>query len=71
MAGQAGEQYVGHSWYANFPEHYAGDACPATAEKGEKLQAIQVAQLAKVIAAVKADAVVPALDKEFFERGRF
>jgi hypothetical protein len=30
-----------------------------------------VAQLAKVIAAVKAGAVVPALDKEFFERGRF
>jgi hypothetical protein len=30
-----------------------------------------VAQVAKFIAAVKADAVVPALEKEFFERGRF
>ncbi|RPI21714.1 MAG: creatininase family protein [Chloroflexota bacterium] len=69
--GKLEHNMAGIGWYANFPEHYAGDARPATAEKGEKLQAIQVAQLAKFIAAVKADAVVPALEQEFFERGRF
>lgn len=56
------------SWYANYPEHYAGDARPATPEKGKRLQAIQVAALARFIRAVKADRVVPALEREFFRR---
>ncbi len=56
------------SWYANYPRHYAGDARPATAEKGRRLQAIQVAALARFIRAVKADEVVPALETEFFQR---
>jgi creatinine amidohydrolase len=56
------------SWYANYPNHYAGDARSATAEKGERLRAIQVEALARFIRAVKADQVVPALEQEFFER---
>jgi creatinine amidohydrolase len=55
-------------WYADFPNHYAGDARSASAEKGLKLRQLLVDSLAEFIAAVKADSVVPALEKEFFER---
>mgnify|MGYP001097941357 CR=1 FL=1 len=58
------------SWYANYPEHYAGVARAATAEIGRELVALQVATLAEFIAAVKADEVAPALQAEFFERER-
>ena len=55
-------------WYANFPEHYAGDARPATAEKGHKVMEIYVASLAEAIRKVKADKTSPALHREFFAR---
>jgi creatinine amidohydrolase len=60
--------YTGIWWYSNFPEHYAGDARTASAEKGLRLRSIMVAELAGFIAAVKADRGVPALSREFFER---
>jgi creatinine amidohydrolase len=62
--------FSGISWYANYPEHYAGDARTATAEKGHALQAIKVKGLVDFIRAVKQDQVVPTLNKEFFERVR-
>ena len=60
--------YSGIWWYANYPEHYAGDARPATIEKGEKLRELQVNALAKFIKTVKEDTVTAELEKEFFER---
>ena len=60
--------YSGIWWYASFPEHYAGDARPASAKTGLKMRELEVEALAEFIAAVKADKVVPALEKEFFER---
>lgn len=60
--------YSGIWWYADYPEHYAGDARPATIEKGEKLRQLQVDALAKFIKAVKEDTITPALEREFFER---
>ena len=62
--------FAGISWYASYPEHYSGDARPASAEKGKKLQALLVDSLAEFIAAVKADKVAPALEAEFFDRER-
>jgi creatinine amidohydrolase len=62
--------FSGVSWYARYPDHYAGDARSATAEKGQRLQEIQVQALAEFIQAVKADTAIPALEKEFFERVR-
>lgn len=59
---------TGIGWYASYPDHYAGDARPATAEKGHALLALQVDSLAEFIAAVKADRVAPALEDEFFEK---
>jgi creatinine amidohydrolase len=60
--------FSGISWYANHPAHYAGDARPATAEKGRALLDIEIEALASFIRAVKADQGVPALNREFFER---
>lgn len=60
--------FTGIWWYADYPNHYAGDARPATAKKGGKLLELEVDNLAETIAAVKSDKVAPALTKEFFER---
>lgn len=60
--------FCGISWYADYPEHYAGDARSASVEKGRILRGLIVDSLAEYIAAVKTDAVVPALEGEFFER---
>jgi creatinine amidohydrolase len=62
--------YSGIWWYADYPEHYAGDARPATADKGRILRQLVVDALAEMIAAVKADQRVPALEREFFDRER-
>jgi creatinine amidohydrolase len=62
--------FSGISWYSNYPDHYAGDARPASAQKGAALRQIEVDSLAEFIAAVKADRQVPALNREFFNRVR-
>ena len=60
--------YAGIAWYADYPEHYQGDAHYATRKNGERLIEMCVDALASYIAAVKADDVVPALEEEFFGR---
>jgi creatinine amidohydrolase len=60
--------FTGIWWYADYPEHYAGDARAASVEKGLRLRQIKVDALAEYIQAVKSDQVVPALENEFFER---
>jgi len=60
--------FAGIGWYSDYPDHYAGDARPSTVEKGRALVKWRVKTLAEYIAAVKADEVVPALEKEFFAR---
>ncbi|MFO7900997.1 MAG: creatininase family protein [Planctomycetota bacterium] len=55
-------------WYSDYPEHYAGDARPASAEKGEKLRAIIVDALADYVRKVKEDDDVPTLLAEFYDR---
>ncbi len=62
--------FSGISWYSDFPDHYAGDARTATAEKGRILRQLQVDTLAAFIAEVKADQAVPTLAGEFFARER-
>lgn len=63
--------YNGIWWYSDFPDHYAGDARSASAEKGFKLVNLQVEGLARYIAAVKADQVIPGLTRDFFEKTKF
>jgi creatinine amidohydrolase len=59
--------YTGIWWYASYPNHYGGDGSKASAEAGELLINETVDQLVKMIRQVKADDVVPALQKQFFE----
>jgi len=60
--------FSGIQWYSDYPQHYAGDARPATKRKGRILRQLIIDSLAEYIAAVKADQVVPSLQKEFFRR---
>ena len=60
--------YSGIWWYGDYPEHYAGDARTASAEKGRKLLELEVAALGRYIEAVRADQIVPGLEAEFFGR---
>ncbi len=62
------DNFSGSSWYAAHPEHYAGDARTATAEKGAKLMELMVASLTRFITNVKNDTVLPALEQEFYDR---
>ena len=55
------------SWYANFPDHYAGDARPSSAEKGEQLLQHLVQRLVETIGAVKQDETARQLYEEFFD----
>jgi len=62
-----GDTYTGVSWISDYPRHYAGDARPATIEKGRKLLQLHVDTLAEFIAAVKADTVTPVIQADFFK----
>lgn len=62
--------FTGIRWYSNYPDHYAGDARTASQEKGLVLRELLVDSLAEYLAAVKADEVVPSLNREFFARVR-
>ena len=55
-------------WYADYPDHYAGDATAAPAEKGEKLRSLVVDSLADYIRAVKNDEVVRDVLNDFYDR---
>ena len=65
-------------WYADFPNHYAGDAQKASVELGGRVLEATVAGLADVIGVVKKDVAAARLQEEFFlqaerplgERGR-
>ncbi len=55
-------------WYANYPDHYAGDGNAGTREKGEKLRDLAVESLVEYIRAVKNDTVAATLLNEFYDR---
>lgn len=55
-------------WYANYPEHYHGDAGPASIEKGKVFAEAMINGLARFIGAVKDDTVAGELSEEFFRR---
>jgi creatinine amidohydrolase len=56
------------NWYANYPNHYAGDGHYGTKEKGEMLIEHLVNVLVDVIKTVKADTETERLYREFFSR---
>jgi creatinine amidohydrolase len=60
--------YSGISWYAAFPNHYAGDARPAARELGELFLSGMVDGLASVLRALKRDRSALSLQNEFCSR---
>ena len=60
--------YTGIWWYADYPEHYSGDARGASKEKARRILEIHVEALAETIRSVKEDRAAPALEREFFDR---
>ncbi len=58
--------YTGIWWYAEHPTHYAGDARPATAAKGERELDAHACALAAAIRLIKQDDLTRRLQDEFF-----
>lgn len=58
------------TWYAEFPNHYGGNARPATAEKGKYAMEYGAKKVAELIRKAKADTVCPQLLSEFHARSR-
>jgi len=59
--------YTGIWWYARFPNHYGGDATPATPELGAVILDAQVEHLAALFQTVKADTTTLELQERFFD----
>jgi len=62
--------YTPIEWYSFFPEAYAGDAGPASAEKGKRAFELAVGALVEVIRSVKADESVLEHSKRFNREAR-
>lgn len=59
--------YTGISWYAKFPDHYAGDGAAGNATLGEFDMKAWAAGVANAIRSVKSDRVSQRLQDEFFQ----
>ena len=62
--------YSGIWWYAEHPDHYAGQARLASVEKGRLFVERDIRYVARVIRAVRRDSVTPRLTREFYRRTR-
>jgi creatinine amidohydrolase len=60
--------YTAIWWYANYPNHYAGEGAKATRELGELITEHTIESLIKALKAVKADTKTLQLQNEFFDR---
>ena len=60
--------YTAIWWYANFPNHYAGEGAKATRELGELITEHTIESLVRSLKAVKADTKTLQLQNEFFDR---
>jgi creatinine amidohydrolase len=60
--------YTAIWWYADYPNHYAGEGGKATVELGKVVTEHVISQLVTALKAVKADTKTLALQQEFFDR---
>ena len=60
--------YTAIWWYADYPNHYAGDGSKATRAEGELINEHFIGQLVEALRAVKADTKTLQLQNEFFNR---
>jgi creatinine amidohydrolase len=59
--------YTAIWWYAQFPNHYAGDGSYGTVEMGKLIMENKVAQLVEMIRSVKSDRKTLELQKQFYK----
>ncbi|MFL5786453.1 MAG: creatininase family protein [Flavisolibacter sp.] len=55
-------------WYADYPNHYAGEGAKATKELGEIITEAVINQLVQALKAIKADTKTLELQNEFYDR---
>ncbi|HMI62164.1 MAG TPA: creatininase family protein, partial [Puia sp.] len=60
--------YTAIWWYADYPNHYAGDGSKATRAEGQLVNEHFISQLVQALKDVKADTKTLELQKEFFDR---
>lgn len=60
--------YTAIWWYADFPNHYAGEGAKATVELGRLVNEHYIESLIKALKAIKADTKTLELQNEFFNR---
>ena len=60
--------YTAIWWYADFPNHYAGEGSKATRELGQLVNEHYIESLVKALKAIKADKKTLELQNEFFNR---
>jgi creatinine amidohydrolase len=60
--------YTAIWWYADFPNHYAGQGEKATPELGKMVVDFEVGSLIKALRVIKADTTTLQLQNEFFDR---
>lgn len=62
--------HTGLWWYAMYPEQVTGCPSKATPEKGQRAVQAAIEDVADLIRAIKADTVVPQMQREFYARVR-
>ena len=62
--------FTGFNWYAEYPNHIAGDPGPATADLGRIIIDMMVKNLAEIIRAVKEDNISEQMIEEFRQAGK-
>ncbi len=60
--------YTAIWWYANYPNHYAGEGAKATRELGELITEHTIESLVSALKTVKADTKTLQLQNEFYDR---
>jgi len=55
-------------WYANYPNHYAGEGAAATKELGKLVTDFEIETLANALKVIKADTKTLQIQKEYFDR---
>jgi creatinine amidohydrolase len=60
--------YTGIWWYANYPNHYAGEGAAATKELGQFITEHTLDILVKALKAIKADTKTLELQNEFYDK---
>src|SRR5579872_962126 len=62
--------YTAIWWYADYPNHYAGEGSKAAKEEGQLVTEHTISQLIEALKAIKADTKTLQLQKEYFDKVR-